>query len=284
MANYAVTGASGHLGRQVVQELIMRGVPAGEIVGVVRTPGKAADLTDRGIHVREGDYSRPETLTGAFADVKRLLLVSGTEVGERVAQHAAVIEAARAVGVERVLYTSILHANTTNNPLAPDHKATEEILRGSGISFTLLRNAWYTENYTDQLPQYLERGEIVGAAGSGRVSGATRADYAAAAAAALIREEGGDAVYELGGAPFSFGELAATISQVTGRTVTYRSLSTTDYVAALQGAGLDPGTAGFIAALDESIKRGELETDSDDLVQLAGRPTTPLDDAIRLSV
>jgi len=279
MPTYAVTGATGHLGRLAVSELLARGVPATDVVAVVRTPAKAADLAEQGVQVREGDYSRPETLPAALAGVDRLLLVSGSEPGQRVAQHTNVLEAAQAAGVQHVVYTSILRADTTGNPLAGEHRGTEEVLRASGLSAAVLRNGWYTENYTGQLGQYLERGEVLGAAGSGRVSAAPRADYAAAAVTALL--EGAEGVFELGGPAFDFPELARTVSEVTGQRVVSRDLPPAEYAAALQGAGLDAGTAGFVAALDESIARGELETDSDDLARLLGRPATPLADVVR---
>jgi NAD(P)H dehydrogenase (quinone) len=282
MPTYAVTGASGHLGRQVVEHLLERGLPAGEIVAVVRTPAKVADLAERGVVVREGDYSRPDTLATALAGVRTLLLVSGNEVGRRVPQHTAVIEAARDAGVGRILYTSILNADTTANPIAPDHRGTEDALRASGVPFTLLRNGWYTENYTDRLAEYVEGGEILSATGAGRVSAATRDDFAAAAAAAMLRQDDADdAVYELGGPSFDFDELAAAVTEVTGRTVVHRPLPAAELAAVLQGAGLDAGTAGFVAALDESIARGELETGSDDLARLLGRPATSLHDALQ---
>lgn len=281
MPRYTVTGASGHLGRLVVRELLEQGVPARDVAAVVRTPARAADLADIGVEVRQGDYSAPETLPAAVAGTGRLLLVSGSEVGQRIPQHQAVIDAAAAADVQRIVYTSILHAGTTQNPLAPEHKATEEMLRASGVPHTVLRNGWYTENYTSQLDQYLERGEIVGAAGTGRVSAATRADFAAAAVGALTADQDGDVVHELGGTAFSLEELARTITEVTGRTVSYRGLITAEFTEVLQGAGLDAGTAGFVASLDESIARGELETGSQALVELAGRPSTPLADAIR---
>lgn len=281
MTVYAVTGATGRLGRLVVEELLSRGVPASDLVAVVRTPSKAADLAERGVQVREGDYSRPDSLPGALAGVQRLLLISGSEPGGRVAQHTAVVDAAKAAGVERITYTSILKADDTSNPLAGEHQATEQVLRASGIPVTLLRNGWYTENYTEQLEQYLQRGEIVGAAGGGKVSAAPRADFAAAAAAALLADGEGDIVHELGGTAFDFTELAATISDVTGTKVTYRDLSVADYEAELQQHGLDAGTAGFVAAIDASIAAGDLETASDDLARLLGRPTTPLADVLR---
>ena len=281
MPTYGVTGASGHFGHRVVEELLARGVRGIEIVAIARTPGKAADLASRGVQVRPGDYSRSETLHPALAGVDRLLLISGSELGQRVPQHTAVIEAAKDAGAERILYTSILRADTSTNPIAGEHRGTETALRTSAVPFTLLRNSWYTENYTERLGQYVKQGEIIGATDSGKVSGALRADYAVAAAAALLGDEEGDVIYELGGLAFSFEDLAATISEVTGETVVYRDLAVSDYTAVLQEAGLDEPTAEFIAALDASIAAGDLETDSEHLAQLLGRPPTSLADAVR---
>jgi NAD(P)H dehydrogenase (quinone) len=187
MTSYAVTGASGHLGRLAVQELMSRGVPAADIIAVVRTPSKADDLARSGAQVRGADYSRPQTLGPALAGVDRLLLVSSSVPGQRAAHHTNVIEAAKSAGVSRIAYTSILNADDTTNPLAGEHQDSERALRAAGVPFTVLRNGWYTENYTGQLGQYLQRGEIVGAAGHGRISAATRQDYAAAAAAHCSR-------------------------------------------------------------------------------------------------
>lgn len=293
MTTYAVTGATGHLGRLVVQELLSRGVPAADVVAIARTPEKAADLAELGAQVREGDYDRPETLATALAGVQRLLLVSGSEPGARVKQHTAVVDAAKAAGVGRIAYTSILNADDTTNPLAGEHQATEQALRASGLPVTLLRNGWYTENYTARLAEFVERGEIVGATGDGKVSAAPRADYAAAAAAALLADdvaadgsagEGAAApvvVHELGGSAFTFTELAATISDVTGAPVAYRDLTVEAFAADLQQAGLDAGTAGFVAGIDASIAAGDLQTDSDDLERILGRPATPLADVVR---
>ncbi len=291
MTTYAVTGATGHLGRLVVQELLSRGVPAADVVAIARTPEKAAGLAELGAQVREGDYDRPETLATALVGVQRLLLVSGSEPGARVPQHTAVIDAAKAAGVERIAYTSILNADDTTNPLAGEHQATEQVLRASGLPVTLLRNGWYTENYTARLAEFVERGEIVGATGDGKVSAAPRADFAAAAAAALLADDAAadpaadDAapvvVHELGGPAFTFTELAATISEVTGAPVAYRDLTVEAFAADLQQAGLDAGTAGFVAGIDASIAAGDLQTDSDDLDRLLGRPATPLADVVR---
>jgi NAD(P)H dehydrogenase (quinone) len=198
---YAVTGASGRLGRLAVEELLDRGVPAADVVALVRTAGRATDLAARGVRVREADYARPDTLDAAVAGVDRLLLVSSSEAGARVVHHTNVIRAATAAGVTRIAYTSMLNADDTTNPLADEHQDTERALRQAGVPFTLLRNGWYTENYTDQLAQYLRHGEIVGAAGDGRISAATRRDYAAAAATALLQDAPGDRTHELGGPP-----------------------------------------------------------------------------------
>ncbi len=281
MTTYAVTGATGHLGRRAVEELLGRGVAAGDVVAVARRPEAADGLAARGVQVREGDYSRAETLPTALAGVDRLLLVSGSEPGQRVAQHRAVIEAAAAAGVQRIVYTSIAHADTSTNPLAEEHRGTEEVLRGAGVPATVLRNSWYVENYTSQIETYLATGEILGAAGDGRVSIAPRADYAVAAAAALLADDEDTVVRELGGPGVTLADLAAAVSEVTGTTVRYRDLSVDELVAALQGAGLDAGTAGFVAAIDTSIARGELDTGDADLAALLGRPVTPLAEAVR---
>ena len=278
---YAVTGATGHLGRLVVTGLLDAGIEPESIVAVVRTPAKAADLAARGVEVRAADYSDAETLPAALAGVDTLLLISGSEVGLRVPQHTAVVEAAKAAGVGRIVYTSILRADTTEISLAPEHKATEAVLRESGVPFTFLRNGWYHENYTGQLGSHLERGVILGAAGDGRVAAAARADYAAAAVAALTGAGHENAVYELGGTPFTLTELAATITEVTGTEVAYRDVSADELVTALTGSGLDEGTAAFVASLDTATARGDLDTTSTDLQTLIGRPSTPLADAVR---
>lgn len=181
--------------------------------------------------------------------------------------------------MERILYTSVLRADTTSLVLAPEHKATEEAIAASGLPRTILRNGWYTENYTSQLDQYLARGAVVGATGGGRIAAATRADLAEAAAVAMLRDE--DAVHELAGPAFTLDELAAAISEVSGIEVVHRDLPEEEFVAALAAAGVDEGTAGFLAAVDRSIAAGELDGDPADLERLLGRPATPLIEALR---
>jgi len=281
MTTYAVTGATGHLGPLAINALLSRGVPASDIVAVARTPEKADSLAALGVQVRHGDYDRPETLPAALAGVDELLLVSGSELGKRVGQHGAVIDAAKAAGVRRIVYTSAPRADTTELPVAPEHKATEELVKASGLPYTILRNNWYLENYTGQLGTYLERGAVVDATGNGRVAAATRADFADAAAAALVSGEHDNAVYELGGTAFTMDELAAVVAEVTGTPVRHQSVTPEQLAEALRAAGLDDGTAAFVAALDVAIARGDLDSDSDDLSRLIGRPATSLSEAVR---
>jgi NAD(P)H dehydrogenase (quinone) len=274
-----VTGATGHLGRLAVESLLERGVPAADIVATGRSVGKLADLAERGIVVRPADYDDPASLRAAFAGAEKLLLVSGSEVGRRVAQHTNAIAAARDAEVGLVAYTSILKADTSSLLLAEEHLATEKALAGSGIPHVLLRNGWYIENYKGQLPVYLEHG-IAGAAGDGRVSAATRADYADAAAAVLAGEGHDGAVYELGGRPFTMAELAEAVSTATGRQVSYTDLPVEQYQAVLVGAGLPEPVAGVFADGDRGVAQGELFTDRDDLEKLIGRAPTSLSEAL----
>ena len=279
MTTIAVTGASGQLGHHVVDSLIARGVAPSSIVAIARTTAKAADLAERGVDVRHGDYDQPDTLDAALAGVDRLVLVSASEMGKRVAQHAAVIAAAERTGVERIVYTSLLRADATSNPLAPEHAATEKALAASPIPATVLRNSWYLENYTGQIPTYTATGTILGATAGATIAAASRADYADAAAAAVLAPEAG-ATYELAGTRFTLDDLAAAVAAATGTPVAHSDVSVEQLAATLQEVGMDAGTAGFWAAVDASIAKGELDTDSDALERLIGRPATSLAEAV----
>ncbi|MFF3438346.1 NAD(P)H-binding protein [Streptosporangium sp. NPDC002721] len=275
-----VTGATGRLGRLVVDGLL-ESVPADRIAAAVRNPGKAADLAARGVEIREADYERPETLERAFAPGDTVLLISGDAVGRRLGQHRAVVDAARAAGVARIVYTSVLHADTTPLALAADHRGTEEHIRASGIPFTFLRNGWYTEVYAASVLRGVEHGVILGAAGDGRVASASRADYAAAAVAALTGKEDGDRVYELSGdTAWSLPDLAAETSALSGRPVVYRNLPHADYRQALLDAGLPEPAATLFAGIDLDIAEGALSPTPGELGALIGRPTTPLRESV----
>ena len=273
----SVTGASGHLGRLVVTGLLDAGVPAAEIVAVVRTPDKVTDLSDRGVHVRQADYTDAAALERALQGTDRLLLVSGSEVGQRVPQHTNVLQAAKAAGVELLVYTSATKADDTPLPLAPEHIATERLIADFGIPAVVLRNNWYLENYDQQIGQAAQTGSLIGSSGSGRIAAATRADYAAAAVAVLTADSPTTGVFELGGDDaFTLADLAAAVSTASGREVTYTDLTAEEHVRALLDAGLPEGTAHFVVGLDQAIAQGALDTGSTDLSQLTGRPTTPL--------
>ncbi len=275
-----VTGATGHLGRLVVDSLLERGVPAADIVATGRDVSRLSDLEARGVQVRRADYTDRASLDAALAGADRVLLVSSSEVGQRAAQHQNVIDAASAAGVGLLAYTSISNADRSEMALAAEHLVTERAIAASGLPHTFLRNSWYTENYTGQLATYAEHGTVLGAAGDGQVSAATRADYAAAAAAGLLLAEP-KPVYELGGAAFTLGELAATVGDVLATTVSYTDVPAEELTKVLVGAGLPEPYAAVLADADLGLKRGDLFVPADDLETLLGRPATPLADAVR---
>lgn len=277
-----VTGASGHLGRLTVQSLLDRGVPAERIVATARTPETLDDLADRGVDVRQADYTDPQSLKEAFAGAERVLLVSSSAIGQRIDQHRNVIDAAREAGVDLIVYTSAPRADTTEMLLAAEHAATEQMVRDSGLDYVILRNSWYFENYTGQLATALEHKAILGSAGTGRVSAASRADYAEAAAVVLAGDGPRNHIYELGGdTAFTLSEYAETLSALVGETVAYVDQPAADYQAFLESVGLPEPVARIMADADLALARGDLQVDSGDLSRLLGRPTTSLSDAIR---
>lgn len=273
----AITGASGQLGRLVIERLRAK-VPAGDIVALVRTPAKATDL---GVEVREADYTRPDTLDKALAGVDVLMMISGSEVGQRVAQHRNVIDAAKKAGVKRVVYTSLLHAERSTLSLAPEHVETEALLKASGLSITLLRNGWYTENYTASVGPAVANGALIGSAGQGKIASAARADFADAAVAVLTTPGHEGKTYELAGdSAYTLAELAAEISRQTGKDIPYKDLPPADYTAALTAAGLPAPWPEVLASVDVEVAKGALFDEGRALSKLIGRPTTSLKDSV----
>ena len=274
-----VTGATGHLGRHVVEQLLEK-TPAEQITAVVRDEAKAADLAARGVRLAVADYNTPETFDGLFSAGDKVLLISGNEFDKgRVQQHGVVIDAAKAAGVVLLAYTSAPGSLTA--ALADDHRATEEVLLASGLPYTLLRNAWYHENYTENLAPVLAHDAVVQAAGEGRVASASRADYAAAAVAVLTGEGHENKTYELSGdEAWGFAEYAAELSRQTGKEITYNQVSPETFASILTGAGLPEVLAGILAGVDVSIEKGELAVTTGDLSRLAGRPTTPIAESV----
>lgn len=276
-----ITGATGQLGNLVVEKLKER-TSADQLVALVRTPEKATGL---GIEARAFDYTDPQSMTGALAGIDALLLISGNEIGQREQQHANVIEAAKSAGVKWFVYTSLLHADTSTLSLAGEHLATETALKASGLDYTILRNGWYTENYTGSIPGALAAGAFAGSAGDGRIASATRADFAEAAAVVFTTEGHIGKVYELAGdKSYTLADLAAEISRQTGKDIPYNNLPEATYAGILKGLGLPDAFAELIAGSDVSASKGDLFDDGQQLSRLIGHPTTSLSKAVEAAL
>jgi NAD(P)H dehydrogenase (quinone) len=267
MTTYAVTGATGKLGRLVLDELLQQ-TDAGNVVALARDPAKLEDYAAKGVQVRTADYDDADSLKAALRGVDRVLLISGNAVGQRERQHGNVVEAAKAAGVSYLAYTSILKGDKSRLALAPEHVATENLLKNSGL------------NYTGGLAQSRESGKIFGAAGQGRLSTATRADLAAGAAAALLRGKGGDTYECAGDESFTMAEFAEEVSRQSGKQVEYVNQSEADYAKTLEGVGLPPPVASMLASTSALSGEGELHDDRRDLSRLSGRSTTPIRETI----
>lgn len=268
-----VTGATGQLGQLVVGKLKEK-ISAENIVALVRTPEKAAGL---GVEARVFDYNNPESLVASLKGIDKLLLISGSELGKRATQHAAVIEAAKQAGVKNMVYTSLLHADKSSLMLAAEHLATEKALIASGITYTILRNGWYTENYAGSAKGAIGAGAFIGCAGSGKIASAARIDYAEAAAAVLATEGHENKIYELAGDDaYTLNDFAAELSRLSGKTIPYNNLSEEQYAEILKSFGLPEGLAQMLADSDTGASKGGLFDDSKQLSALIGRPTTPL--------
>lgn len=273
----AVTGATGQLGRIVIEKLKQQ-LPAAEIVALVRDPQKAQGL---GVSARAADYGRPDTLLPALAGVERLLLISSSEIGQRATQHANVIAAAKQAGVRQIVYTSVLNADTSPLSLAQEHRQTEADLKASGLAYSILRNGWYTENYLGSLGAALQHGAFIGSAGDGRIASATREDLAEAAVAVLTGSGHENRTYELAGdSAWTLADLAAEVSRQTGKPIIYQNLPQAEYAKALTGFGLPDGLAAAIASWDVDASNGALFSEDKALSRLIGRPTTTLQQAV----
>lgn len=277
----AITGTTGQLGRLVVDRLKAK-VPSSDIIGLVRSPEKAGDL---GIATRAFDYSKPDTLAAALSGVDTLLLISSSEVGQRATQHRNVIHAAKTAGVKRIVYTSLLHADVSPLNLADEHRITEADLKASGLSHTILRNGWYTENYTASIPPALAHNAFVGSAGEGRISSAPRSDYAEAAVAVLTTQGHDGQIYELAGDDaYTLADFAAELSKQAGKNIPYVNMPETEYAGVLVKAGLPDGLAHGLANWDVGASTGALFDDGRQLSKLLGRPTLPLSTAVAAAI
>ncbi|MCL5246223.1 SDR family oxidoreductase [Cellulophaga sp. 20_2_10] len=273
----AITGATGNLGSQVVNKLKER-VGAENIIALARTPEKAANL---GVEVRAFDYYKPEEMELALVGVDKLLLISGDDIGKRIEQHKNVVNAAIKAKVNAITYTSLLNLDDSSIGFAPEHVETEKEIKKSGIPYTFLRNGWYTENYLASLPTVLELGAVYGSAGSGKITSATRADLAEAAAIVLSLDAQEGKTYELSGEEvFTMNDYAAEIARQTGKDISYVNLQEEDYASALEKAGLPEGLAKIIAGADTATSKGDLYYAGNELAELLGRPTVTLKEAI----
>lgn len=276
----AITGATGQLGRLVIDQLLQK-VPANQLIALVRDPAKAEDLRARGLHIRQADYTQPSALETALTGVDKLLLISSSEVGQRLAQHRNVVNAAKTAGVKLLAYTSILNAEHSIMDLAAEHRATEQLIKAANIPFVFLRNGWYSENYTAAIPTALQLNALIGSAGDGKIASAARIDYAAAAAEVLVRENQAGKIYELAGdQAYTLAEFAAELSKQSGEQIPYNNLPVAEYKAILQSSGLPDWLADLLASSDASAAKGSLFNDSHQLSQLIGRATTPLAESI----
>jgi len=276
-----VTGATGQLGKLVVEQL-KRKVGNNSIVALVRNPEKAEEL---GVESRLFDYNKPESLSEQLIGIDRLLLISANEIGKRAQQHKNVIEAAKNAGVKWLVYTSLLHADTTTLNLAGEHIETEKMLMNSGIDYTILRNGWYTENYTGSIGGAIAGGAFIGSAGSGKISSAARIDYAEAAAVVLSDASHKGKVFELAGdTAYTLSDLAAEISKQTGKEIPYKNLLEVEYAKILESFNLPKDFAYAIASWDISASKGDLYETSKQLSTLIGRPTLSMAESVKLAL
>lgn len=273
-----ITGATGQLGKLVVEHLKEK-TTAENIVALVRNPEKAKEL---GVEARAFDYINSENLQEQLSGIDQLLLISSNEIGQRAKQHANVIQAAKKAGIKWIVYTSLLHADTTSINLAGEHLETEKALKESGIAYTILRNGWYTENYTTSIGGALAGGAFIGSAGSGKISSAARNDYAEAAAVVLSDEKYKGKVFELAGdSAYTLSDLAAEISKQTGKELPYRNLPEEEYAKILESFNMPEFFARAIASWDIGVSKGDLFNDSKELSKLIGRPTTSLETSVK---
>ncbi len=279
-----VTGASGQLGKLVIKFLLEK-IPASEIIAAVRNPEKAKNLAELGIQVRQADYNDPASLKQAFKGAEKILLISSNEIGQRIAQHSAVIAAAKQAEVKAIAFTSLLKADTSPLGLAHEYLETERVLKASGVPFVILRNGWYTENYTASIPAALAHNAFIGSAGDGKISSAAREDYAAAAATVLLNPIVSGTTFELAGdESYTLTEFANEIAKQSGKAVHYVNLPQDEFAAALEGAGLPKSFATLLADSDIGASKGGLFNDSHQLSKLIGRATQSYSSLIKAAL
>lgn len=272
-----VTGASGKLGRLVIDNLLASGkIAASDIVAGSRDPARLGDLAARGVQTRAVDFDAPaDTLAAAFAGVDTLLIISTDALDAnqtRLRQHKAAVAAAKAAGVGHIAYTSLPNADTSVITFAPDHLGTEEVIKASGIAYTILRNSWYAENLFMSLPAALASGTWYTSAGEGRNPYVARADLAAAAAGALLAAGSESRTYTLtGGQAYTNSEIAALVTEITGKPIAVVNIDDTSLATGLAHAGLPEGFIPALVSFDRNAREGLFYVVTDDVRTLSGK-------------
>jgi NAD(P)H dehydrogenase (quinone) len=275
-----VTGATGKLGSKVVESLL-KSIPASELAVSVRNPEKAEELRDRGVEVRHGDFDHPETLDNAFKGIDRLLLISADGDNEtRIRQHTNAVQAADRAGVKFIAYTSLANATESKNIMAPPHVATEAAIIKTGIPYSFLRNNWYLENEIGSIQGAMAGAPWVTSAGEGKVGWALQQDYAEAAAAVLVGNGHENTVYELSGPLLTQEELASALGNVLGKEVPVQQVSNEKYAEIMKGLGLPDFVIPIVVGIQESIRNGSLEVESNDFEKVLGRPVAPINESL----
>lgn len=274
-----LTGANGHYGRLVVDRLLDR-VPASELIVSVRDTAKAADLAERGVTVRQGDFDDPASLDFTGAD--RMLLVSTDGPDDvRIGQHVAAVAAAKKAGVRHIAYSSVTDADTSPVSLARVHATTEQAIRESGLDFTFLRNGMYSEHFAGGAIGALEHGVLLSASGDGRLAAASRTDLAEAAAVVFTTEGHEGKVYELTGPrAWTSAELAELVSAKSGKPLVHKDVSGPELTEVLRGAGLPGFLADLLVDIQLKTRDGVFARTSPDLAALLGRAPATVEDAV----
>lgn len=275
-----VTGATGKLGSKVV-DVLLKSVPANQLAVSVRNPEKADRLRALGVDVRQGDFDRPETLDASFAGIDRILIISADgDTETRIRQHTNAVLAADRAKVGFIAYTSVANAQDSSIFLATPHQATEQAILKTGIPYAFLRNNWYLENEIPSIQGVLAGAPWITSAGAGKVGWALQQEYAEAAAAVLTGSGHENKVYELSGKLLTQEQLASSIGSILGKEVPVQQVDDATYADIMKNVGLPDFVIPIVVGIQQGIREGALEVESNDFEKLLGRPLTPINEAL----
>lgn len=278
---YAISAATGNFGQIVIPELLKK-INASDITAIVRNTDKAKKVLPAGINIEKADYTDKDALTKALKGIDKLLFISSVPGGAipRETQHKNVVDAAKDAGVSYIAYTSFAKADDAKSALSSDHKATEKMIKESGMKYSFLRNAWYLENETSYLKAGANGQDALYAAGDGKIGFALEREYAIGAAKVMELDDAKE-VYEFAGKPVSYAELGQAVKEVTGKDFEFKSVSDDEYRTGLIKSGFDEGTADVFVGMQNMMRDNELNVSSSDLPDVLGHELTPLTDAIK---